>query len=162
MFQRTMDTDDALEEFKIIMAESSLHKALGFLNARALHRFTGIYRFDPPMLWNILLFDRQNPDLEVGGDAPLRETYCSIVGDTKGAFSTADALRDESLREHPAINSVMSYCGAPLGADDAEPFGTLCHFDFAPRPIPQTEIPLLKEAARLITAKLRQETVKAA
>lgn len=154
--------DQPLEEFKIIMAESGLHKALGFLNGRASHRFTGVYRLDPPMLRNMLLFDRQNPDLEVGGDAPLRETYCSIVGDTKEPFSTADALRDESLREHPAINSVMSYCGVPLGADDAEPFGTLCHFDFAPRSIPQAEIPLLEEAARLITAKLRQEAVEAA
>ena len=49
-----------------------LHAALGYLNERTRYRFTGLYRADPPLLRNIGLFDRENPDIDAsgrGGDA---------------------------------------------------------------------------------------------
>lgn len=128
-----------------------MHAALAFLNARVPHRFTGIYRFDGAILRNVQLFDGENPGLEIGADAPLRETYCSIVGETNKPFSSAEARADERLRDHPARNTVISYCGVPIGSS-----GTLCHFDLVVRPVPMEEIPLMEEAARILAQRLQQ------
>lgn len=142
----------ALDE--IFDAEGA-HGALRFLNARAPHRFTGVYRLDPPTLRNVLLYDRQNPRLEAGADAPLRETYCSISGGQAVPFSTADAAQDPRLAQHPARDSTLSYCGVPLLDASGEAVGTLCHFDLVPRPIPEAEIQVLRAAAPRMIETLR-------
>ncbi len=147
--------NDILEEFEAILEQSGVHAALRFLNRRTAHRFTGIYRFNSPALSNVALFDRHNPELRIGEDAPMRETYCSIVGATKAPFATADAQLEESLREHPARENVLSYCGVLLCEVGGNLFGTLCHFDLVPCPIPRHEIPILEAAAPLIMKKLR-------
>ena len=139
-----------------ILAERGLHAALQFLNGRTRHRFTGVYRADPPVLRNIALFDRENPTLHLSGDInPLRETYCSVTSEMCAPFATSDAGRDERLVDHPARGTVLSYCGVPLLLADGRAYGTLCHFDLRPRIIPTGELPLLTRVAPLILRALR-------
>lgn len=129
-----------------------LAPALAYLNSRTRHRFTGVYLFDPPLLRNLALFDRENPLLRTGCDVPMNETYCSIVGDRGAPFATENAPDEEELVQHPARLSVLSYCGVPLVGEDGRCIGTLCHFDDRPRLIPYGELPLLRQAARAVTA----------
>lgn len=147
---------EGISEFRTVLDRRGMHAALAFLNARVSHRFTGIYRIDDAVLRNVQLFDRENPSLEIGADAPLRETYCSIVGETNRPFSSAEAGADERLRDHPARNSVISYCGVPIGSS-----GTLCHFDLVARPVPTEEIPVMEEAARIIARLLAPDSSSA-
>jgi len=147
--------DAAIAELERVIAEDGIHAALRFLNARAPHRFTGIYRSDPPVLRNVQLFDRGNPALEVGEDVPLRETYCSITSAHAAPFTTADAGTDERLLDHPARESTLSYCGVPILDPSGEAVGTLCHFDVVARPIPHAEIALLQAAAPIVLQALR-------
>jgi hypothetical protein len=125
--------------------------ALRFLNARTRFRYTGIYGADPPVLRNLHLFDRENPELNLSGDvAPLSETYCGITYGTNAPFATADALGDPRLHTHAARESVLSYCGVPLREDSGRPRGSLCHFDVRPRLAPATEQRTLETVAPLL------------
>lgn len=146
----------ALDMLDDVLARKGVHAALGILNARAPHRFTGVYRLEPPMLRNVQLYDRTNPELEIGADALLRETYCSITAFGAAPFSTADTCADNRLLEHPARTSTLSYCGVPLLDASGSALGTLCHFDLVPQPVPESEIALLQAAAPVILAALRQ------
>ncbi|HUH11614.1 MAG TPA: GAF domain-containing protein [Longimicrobiales bacterium] len=148
------DQLEALRRFEELLEVEGVHAALAFLNARTGHRFTGIYRFDPPILRNVHIYDRTNPTLEVTDDAPLRETYCSVVGSTGAPFATADSQADERLREHPARASTLSYCGVPLHTSDGTHFGTLCHFDLAPRTIRESEIAVMERAGARLMGRL--------
>ena len=147
---------DVLGKVEEKLQRDDLHGVLDLLNARTSHRFTGVYRFDPPTLRNVALFDRNNPELRVGPDAPLVETYCSIVGATEASFATPDAESDPRLLEHPARDSTLSYCGVMLtAAEEEEPFGTLCHFDLVPQPVPEEEVPVLEAVAPLVARHVR-------
>jgi len=142
--------DELVRSFALLLEEGGMHAGLAFLNARTRHRFTGVYRFDPPMLRNICLFDRENPTLRLGGDTPMRETYCSLVGAADAPFVTDDAGRDARLAEHPARTSVIAYFGVPLRGEGGACFGTLCHFDLRPRLAPLDELPLLEHVAPIV------------
>jgi GAF domain-containing protein len=142
-----------------LLDDGRLHDALRLINDRVDHRFTGIYRFDPPTLRNVALFDSANPEIEMGEDTPLRETYCSVVGETGTRFATDDARTDPRLAAHPARETTLAYCGAPLRTQpDARPFGTLCHFDVVPRAVPVEEEPLLIAIAQRIAHHLEERS----
>lgn len=143
-----------LEEFGELLGLGGVHAALRLLNRRTGHRFTGVYRVDPPTLRNLHLYDRENPALPLGADSPLRETYCSLTAGGDAPYTTADSRADPRLTAHPARESVVSYCGVPLRDAAGNAFGTLCHFDFVARPIPEAEIPLLEAAARMVERAL--------
>jgi signal transduction histidine kinase/FixJ family two-component response regulator len=145
---------DVLRKFTRILDVQGVHEALRFLNSRSSHRFTGIYRFDAPTLRNVALLDADAPMLTKGDDAPLEATYSSIVGAFERPFTTEDAERDGRLHEHPARESVRSYCGVLLRTADGGPYGTLCHFDVVPRDVPVEELALMEDAAPLLMAAL--------
>lgn len=132
------------------IAAGDAHGALAYLNARTTHRYTGLYRFDGPVLRNVLLVDRDDPAVRVGPDAPLRETYCAIVGETERAFAMSDSHTEPRVAAHPARTSVVSYCGALVRDAGGRAVGTLCHFDVVPRPVPAEEIPVLEAVAPLL------------
>jgi GAF domain-containing protein len=102
------------------------------------------------VLRNVALFDREDPGARVGPDAPLLETYCSIVGATGATFATDDTRHDPRTAAHPARDAVVSYCGALVRAPDGRAVGTLCSFDVQARPVPSHEIPLLEAVAPLL------------
>jgi signal transduction histidine kinase/DNA-binding NarL/FixJ family response regulator len=153
---------DILAKFERILNGAGIHDALRFLNSRTPHRFTGLYRFDPPTLRNVALLDTDDVGKTSGDDAVLEETYCSIVGSFERPFTTADTLLDKRLRAHPARESVRSYCGVLLRRPDGSAFGTLCHFDLSPCDVPLAEMPLLEAAAVLIMRRMDAEGVTGA
>ena len=149
MVKAVESTVEGYEGFTARLA-IGLASALGYLNARTRHRYTGVYRFDHPMLRCVALFDRENPTLQTGCDVPMEETYCSLVGARSAPFATPDAEHDDELVAHPARLSVLAYCGVPLIGGAGDCIGTLCHFDDRPRLVPHGEIPLLNAAARAV------------
>ena len=140
--------------FGEILRSRDPHDVCAILNRRVPHRFTGIYRVDPPLLRNLRLFDGDHPEVRDADPTPLAETYCSVVLASQEPFATADSLRDDRVTGHPASVAVRSYCGVPLRRADGTPFGTLCHFDVVARPVPTSEIPLMKRAATLVMQSL--------
>ena len=148
---------DTFSKLGKILSGQGLHEALRFLNSRTPHRFTALYRFDPPTLRNIALFDSDAPSVTRGDDAPMVETYCSSVGQHERGFTTEDARRDDRLRTHPARSTVISYCGVLLRDADGRPFGTLCHFDLVPCEVPIREMPLMEAAAPLLMAVIARD-----
>ena len=90
------------------IAREDLHGVLARLNARVPFRFTGVYRFDGALLRNVALFDRLDPDLPRGCDAPLGETYCAITGRMNDALLVSDGRRDPRYAWMRA-NAVISY-----------------------------------------------------
>lgn len=132
--------------------------ALGYLNERTRYRFTGLYRAEPPLLHNVALFDRENPDLDGSGAvAKLDETYCSITRLTASPFSTDDAMHDARLTTHAARDSVLCYSGVPIRLGSGLPWGTLCHFDLRPRLLPPDELAVLASAAPLVAEWLARQ-----
>jgi GAF domain-containing protein len=148
---------DTFVKLERLLAGADVHEALRFLNSRTPHRFTGIYRFDGGILRNLHLFDAEQADVRCGEDAPLAETYCSIVDQFERSFTTADARNDDRLRTHPAREKVVSYCGVLLRDEQGNAFGTLCHFDRVACDIPTAEIPLMEAAAPLVMRVLKAD-----
>lgn len=146
-------TPAALSLFEEHLSHSLL-EALEYLNLRTRYRYTGVYRFDPPMLRNVVLFDRENPSLSSGCDVRMDETYCSIVGARSAPYAIEDATLEDELVMHPARLSVVSYCGVPLRSPDGSCVGTLCHFDDRPRLLPCGELSLLEQAACTVAQHL--------
>lgn len=128
---------------------------LGALNARTRFRFTGLYRIEPPVLRNVVLFDRENPLVRAGGECSvLDDTYCSLVGRSGRPFMTPDAPNDPRLGQHAARTSVLSYVGVPVRGRSGRIEGTLCHFDARPRLAPVGEIGVLESVAVLLADAL--------
>ena len=141
--------------FVELLRRDGLHAALGFLNGRVRYRFTGVYRFAPPVLRNVDLFDRENPSLTFSGcELVLRDSYCGIVQMTERPFVTNDATRDERLRGYAARVSMVSYLGVPLRLRGGGLFGTLCHWDGRPRLAPDGEVDLLERLAPRLASSL--------
>lgn len=138
-----------LESFAQALQDSGLHAALRMLNDRTPHRFTGVYRYDGSWLRNVALFDRWNPEVPQGGDAPMSETICAIVPSQGLTLEVTDGPSDARF-PWMATNAVMSYCGALILADAGTPFGTVCHFDLNRCEAASNEFPLLMGAAPLI------------
>lgn len=146
----SLETEAFVDELRAILATEGVFGALRFLNARTRHRYTGVYRFDPPMLRSIVLYDRENPSLKVGSDTRMERTYCSLVRETEAPWALADSATDARVATHPARGQVMAYCGTPVRDASGRCIGSLCHFDSRPRLVPEREIPLLERAAELL------------
>lgn len=137
--------------FAELLRERGLHPALGYLNARTRYRFTGLYHADPPLLHNIGLFDRENPDIDPSGAVTqLDETYCDITCATAKPFVTADALNDTRLETHAARDSILSYAGVPIRLGSGRTWGSLCHFDLRPRLLSTEELAALGTVAPVV------------
>jgi len=138
-------------QFAQLLHERGLHDALGFLNERTRYRFTGLYRADPPLLRNVGLFDRENPDIDPSGAVTkLDETYCSIPCSTSRPFITVDAANDDRLVAHTVRDSVLCYAGVPIRLTTGQPWGTLCHFDLRPRLLVGDELGALTSVAPVL------------
>ena len=153
----TVARAETLAKFERVLNAGGVHEALRFLNNRTAHRYTGLYRFDPPMLRSLFLVDAMDTAARRGDDVLMETTYCSVVGAFERPFTTDDALLDDRLREHPARAAVRSYCGVLLQDSDGRAFGTLCHFDAVPCDVPVPELPLMSAAALLLMRALAAE-----
>ena len=148
--KRPEKLSDLVQQFSAHLSSSGLHEALGFLNARTRHRYTGVFRFEPPMLRSVELYDRENPALRFSYDQQLRDTYCAFVAAAGMAFDTENSIFDSRLKLHSARESIRAYHAVPLYGDGDVCFGSLCHWDVRPRLVPTAEIPLLLAVAPIV------------
>jgi GAF domain-containing protein len=156
---RDVDTPHPIAAPELLEAlhTGGLMGALGCLNARIRYRFTGLYRADPPLLHNVVLFDRENPRLEGGGTiSQLDDTYCAITCTTGSSFHTADAARDPRLVRHAKRDTILCYAGVPIRLANGQVWGSLCHFDLRPRLLPRGELAVLVAAAPIVAAWLAE------
>lgn len=134
--------------FEEVLLKTGLHGALRFLNGRTPHRFTGVYRYDGAMLRNVSLFDQFNPEQAQGDDAPIGNTFCSLVPRFDGALAFAEASID--ARVSHIQTPVVSYCGVQLRDGDGVALGTLCHFDLKPCEPRTSDLQFLEMLAPLL------------
>lgn len=139
---------DSSLAFEDALHRTGLHGALRFLNGRTPHRFTGVYRYDGPRLRNVGLFDQFNPEHTQGDDAPLGNTFCSLVPQFDGALAFSEACSDPRVSH--IQTPVVSYCGVQLRDDDGVPLGTLCHFDPKPCETRNSDLQFLEMLAPLL------------
>ena len=144
--------DATVARFAVHLEVDGLHTALGYLNSRTRFRYTGVYRFAPPLLCSIEIFDRENPTLALCAEVEMHTTYCSIVGAQRGALAVDDAEHDARVSGHRAREQFAAYCGVPLRGAGDQPFGTLCHYDPRPRIGSTDQILLLERVAPLVAA----------
>ena len=140
--------------FEDVLRRTGLHGALRFLNGRTPHRFTGVYRYDGEMLRNVSLFDQFNPEQARGEDAPMENTFCSLVPGFNGALAFTEAAND--ARVSHVETPVVSYCGVQLRDGDGVALGTLCHFDLKPCEPRTSDLQFLETLAPLL-----QQTIMA-
>lgn len=112
---------------------------LRYLNGLTIHRFTGVYRFEPGWVVSVALWDRLSPDVTLGADVKMKESYCWLTGLGLATYAIEDATADPRLVGHAARGEVRSYVAVVLRDRVGKPWGTLCHFDVAPLPaLPET------------------------
>lgn len=116
------------------LERDDLYDLLRHLNGRASYRFTGVYRFEPGWVISVALFDRESPSVRLGADVKMKESYCWLTG-LGGMYEIEDACADARLATHAARDAVRSYVAVLLHDRQGQPWGTLCHFDFAPQRI---------------------------
>ncbi|GAA4028133.1 hypothetical protein GCM10022409_10220 [Hymenobacter glaciei] len=144
-----------IAEFAALLQQQGVHEALGYLNQRTPHRYTGIYRFDGDMLRSEVLFDRNMPAVRQGADAPMAATYCSLVGRHEAPVEILDAALDPQAL---GIDTpVISYCGVLIRDGEGRAFGTLCHYDVQRCQERTSDQPLLAAAAQLLYWQLHPD-----
>ncbi|QGJ18818.1 MULTISPECIES: GAF domain-containing protein [unclassified Polaromonas] len=144
-----------LADFTRILGAGGVLAGLAFLNGRVTHRCTAIYRLEAMTVRNLYLFDREGSLLpESLGVVPLGDSFCQHAM-REGAFLTDDTRGDSRVDGSPFKGVVVAYHGLPLLDARGELFGTLCHFDFVPRPLPDGEFEFLQNAARVLPAYLK-------
>jgi hypothetical protein len=131
---------------------NGLAAALGVLNARVPHRFTGVYQRDGEVMRNVALFEKPSRlepvDLSV---VPVKDSFCQYVL-RDSLFVTNDSGRDDRLAGHPYSGVVGCYVGVPISRGQGTLDGTLCHFDLVDQPIDDDEFLLLQHAAGLFSS----------
>lgn len=140
---------DQLIQVTEALRTGGLRTALALLNARTVHRFTGVYRYDGDTLRNVALFDRFQPDVEQGGDAPMVATYCAIIPTVGDSLEVTDG-RSDARFPWMQDNAVVYYCGVQIRDDAGEPIGTLCHYDLQRCETRSSELQLMGVAAPLL------------
>lgn len=146
------DTDGALGAFTTTLRDRGLRNALATLLQRTDYRFIGLWRFEDGRARAAVHYDRENPDLLTSDEVPASATYCSRIHRSARPFATADARSDQRLLEHPARDSVLSYCGVPVMDDMGQVLATLCHYDLVPRDPEQIDLELMVNVAGMLAA----------
>lgn len=143
-------------ELKEILVGGDLRAGLKYLNQLTPHRFTGLYLFEDPTLKNEYVYDEENPSLQkLPEDMPVTATYCSFTREKGSALAIENAREDERTQEHPARETIQSYCGVPLVNTMGEIYGTVCHFDYKPIRIRDETVRMMEALAPLIEKHYR-------
>lgn len=141
------NTKQAFERFASILQASGVRDALAYLVGLSDYRFIGIFRFQGGKATAAVHYDKADPSALRSAEVPDTATYCCFIRDSGGAFSTADAMADERLRDHVAREAVRAYCGVPVMDAEGHLLGTLCHYDVVPRDPEQLDLQLLLQVA---------------
>ena len=123
---------------------------LDFLNARVLHRFTGVYRLKQGVLINTFLHDKCGEVIPAFlKEVALEDSFCQFVL-RDGFFMTLNSSADRRLDGHKYQGALGSYYGVPLLNNSAQLYGTLCHFDVEQYEIADEEFKFLQLAAKVL------------
>ena len=137
-----------VQSLKAALDTQGAAAALAFLNAGVKHRYSAVYRLEGGKLKNVLLHDKADemrPDFLA--EVALETSFCQFVI-RDGYFQTSDSGTDHRLDGHPYQGVMVSYHGVPI-LSAGEIWGTLCHFDVLPQPLPDHEFELLRAAATI-------------
>lgn len=137
------NTEKTFARFSSILASSGTRDALAFLVGLTEYRFIGIFRFQDGKAKAVVHYDCENPSVKFISEVPDTATYCCYVRDSKQVFTTANAMSDQRLVDHPAREEVLAYTGLPIMSPEGLVLGTLCHYDVVPRDPNQLDIELL-------------------
>ena len=129
--------------YAAILQAEGVRAALAYLLSLTDYRFIGIFRFQDGMATAAVHYDRENPEVMRSGVVPDTATYCCYVRDSRGLFTTADALTDPRTQAHPAREVVKAYHGVPVMDAEGVILGTLCHYDLVPRNPEQVDLNLI-------------------
>ena len=144
----------AVAEFERVLEQDGILAGLRFLNRRVAHRCSAIYRLQHLTARNLYFHDREGALLPAAfGTVPLGDGFCQHAL-REGCFLTDDTRTDSRVDGSPFKGVVIAYHGLPLLDKTDRLFGSLCHFDFVPRSLPDEEFEMLKEAASLLPAFL--------
>jgi hypothetical protein len=149
--------DEIEANFARILKELGMHRALGFLNLRTWHRYTGVYRFHHGQLRCVSLFDRENLGVKGAPDEQLTSTLASIVARFSTSFATPDSLDDPRLGDHGARSHVRAFHAVPLTNVAERCFGALVHWDTEPQTLSQREMRLLFMVAPHVSRALLEK-----
>ena len=147
------ELNQQLVQFHHAFEKGGLYGALGYLNRRTSFRYTAIYRLDGQMMRNIFLYDRLGENPTHLAEVPLVDSFCQFVLEDNG-FNTVNSANDARLLGHPYQGVLNSYFGLPLSRAAGTIYGTLCHFDFEPMKISDSEIALLEAVSTLLMDQL--------
>lgn len=136
--------------FREVLVSHGMLEAMRYASSQSVHRFTAIYYFDGPVLRNLLLVDREDPAVQRCPDLPVLESYCVYVRETVARFQVDAAASDARVEGHAKQHVVQSYCGIPILAADGTLWGTICHFDYAPRHFDDDEVAVLEAIAPMV------------
>ena len=144
------DIAQPTEALKLLVKAGDLRAALIYLNGLTNYRFTAMYRFDKDTLVNRHFVDRQNPEVLQTDQISVPASYCVFIRDTAAAFRLADSFEDARVAVHPKKQLIRSYCGVPLTDENGTMFGSVCHFDFEPHALKESDVELLESIAPLL------------
>jgi GAF domain-containing protein len=141
-------------DFERTLEQDGILAGLRFLNGRVAHRCSAIYRLQHLTARNLYFHDREGALLPSAfGTVPLGDGFCQHAL-REGFFLTDDTRTDSRVDGSPFKGVVIAYHGLPLRDKVGRLFGSLCHFDFVPRTLPDEELEVLQEAARVLPAYL--------
>ena len=143
-------TDEAFDRFSATLDRDGLRDALAELLSLTDYRFIAIFSFQGDRANAAVFDDREQPNVTTTVEVPAKATYCSFVRDARGVFSTADAMHDTRIADHPKREVVQSYCGVPVITAEGDILGTLCHYDLVPRDPTQLDLELMLRVASLL------------
>ncbi len=143
----TPSTIEVAASFERILDAEGPRAALIYLNSLTDYRYSGVFRFENEVL-GVYYYDRDQPEQTTLAAIPISATYCCYVRRSSGLFTTADALLDARLEDHPARQDVRAYCGVPVFGPGDLFLGTLCHFDAVPRDPARLDLVLMQRAAK--------------
>src|SRR5688572_17228572 len=90
-----------LQELKTVLVRDGVRAALIYMNHRASHRFSAIFRFDNETLRSMYFYDRLNPEQDTTDELPVEASYCVFIRRTGNPFSVDASLEDERVADHP-------------------------------------------------------------
>ena len=145
--QHADPTRQAFARFAHTLDTQGVRAALAYLVSLSDYRFISVFQFRGDKAMAALHFDREHPEQLRSPEVPDTATYCCYVRDSRGVFTTANALQDDRLAGHPKRAQVLAYCGVPVMDAEGQLLGTLCHYDVVPRDPEQLDMALLIEVA---------------
>ena len=140
----------ALTELENVLQHNGLDAGLLILNQRVTHRFTAVFKLDGPVMRNVAIIDKLEELIpDSFKEIPFEDSFCQFVL-RDGSFVTHDSAGDERLDGHIYKGVLNTYVGLPLANSDGDLFGTLCHFDFPPLDILDTEFEFLNKVVKIL------------